>query len=119
MSKPKVKPKTGTELELERRQRTELDRLTRENNEKLKAIKRGRTGERSLFGRVRQESGGRPGDEVQTRDPLSPSERLFEGVQTSLFGRKRARRPRNGAATSTPAARSSSGILSAVRSGAR
>ena len=56
--KPKTPPLTAQELELERRQRKELDELTREENERLKAIKRGQRGRRSLLGSNVQASGG-------------------------------------------------------------
>lgn len=48
--KPKVPPPTAEELELRRRQRKELDELTRESNQRLKSIKRGRVGRRTLLG---------------------------------------------------------------------
>ena len=41
---------TPEELELEERQRSELDKLTRETNVRLKAIKRGKAGRRTLLG---------------------------------------------------------------------
>ena len=48
--KPKTPGQTAQEKELERRQRTELDELTREENERLKAIKRQSRGRRTLLG---------------------------------------------------------------------
>ncbi len=48
--KPKTPPPTAQEKELERRQRSDLDELVREENERLKAIKRGARGRRSLLG---------------------------------------------------------------------
>ena len=48
--KPKTPGQTAQEKELERRQRTELDELTREENERLKAIKRQARGRRTLLG---------------------------------------------------------------------
>ena len=48
--KPGTPGQTAQEKELERRQRTELDELTREENERLKAIKRQARGRRVLLG---------------------------------------------------------------------
>ena len=48
--KPGTPATTDQEKELERRQRTELDELTREENERLKAIKRQARGRRMLLG---------------------------------------------------------------------
>ena len=48
--KPKTPGQTPEELELEERQRSELDKLTRETNIRLKAIKRGKAGRRTLLG---------------------------------------------------------------------
>jgi len=48
--KPKVPKPTAQEKELERRQRKELDELTRESNARLKGIKRGAVGRRTLLG---------------------------------------------------------------------
>ena len=48
--KPKAPAPTAQEKELERRQRTELDELTREENERLKAIMRQARGRRTLLG---------------------------------------------------------------------
>lgn len=49
-SKPKAPAPTAQELELQRRQREELDDLTRDSNERLKALKRGRVGRQTLLG---------------------------------------------------------------------
>lgn len=49
-SRPKTPAPTAMELEAERRARRELDTLTSEENERLKAIRRGRTGRRTLLG---------------------------------------------------------------------
>jgi hypothetical protein len=49
-SKPKAPKPTAQELELQRRQRGELDTLTRDRNSVLKAIKRALGGRRSLLG---------------------------------------------------------------------
>lgn len=49
-SKPKAPAPTAQDLELQRRQRTELDQLTRDTNERLKAQQRGRVGRRTLLG---------------------------------------------------------------------
>lgn len=49
-SKPKAPKPTAFEQDLERRQRSELDKLTREENERLKAIKRQSRGRRTLLG---------------------------------------------------------------------
>ena len=51
--RPKTPAPTAQEKELERRQRTELDELTREENERLKAIKRQSRGRRTLLGSFR------------------------------------------------------------------
>ena len=59
--KPKTSAPTVQELELERRQRSELDKLTREENERLKAIKRGARGRRSLLGGPVADAGGQGG----------------------------------------------------------
>ena len=48
--RPGTPEQTAQEKELERRQRTELDELTREENERLKAIKRQSRGRRTLLG---------------------------------------------------------------------
>lgn len=48
--KPKSPKRTAADLDLERRQRLEADELTRDENERLKAIKRGRQGRRTLLG---------------------------------------------------------------------
>ena len=70
--KPKAPPPTAQEKELERRQRDELDVLQREENERLKAIKRGRRGRRTLLGSG-SELGIRPGlGAGGTRAPGSP-----------------------------------------------
>ena len=50
LKKPKAPKPTGSEIELERSQRSELDKLTRDENERLKAIKRRQRGRQSLFG---------------------------------------------------------------------
>lgn len=49
-SKPKTPAPTAQDVEAERRARRELDTLTRDENERLKAIRRGRTGRRTLLG---------------------------------------------------------------------
>jgi hypothetical protein len=49
-SSPKAPKPTAQELELQRRQRTELDELTRDTNTRLKGIKRGQVGRRTLLG---------------------------------------------------------------------
>lgn len=49
-SKPKAPKPTAQELELQRRQRDELDDLTRDTNQRLKALKRGTLGRRTLLG---------------------------------------------------------------------
>ncbi len=56
--KPKTPGQTAQERELERRQRTELDELTREENERLKAIKRQARGRRTLLGAFRNATTG-------------------------------------------------------------
>ncbi len=48
--KPKAPALTAQDKELERRQRSELDDLQREENDRLKAIKRGARGRRTLLG---------------------------------------------------------------------
>jgi len=53
-SKPKAPKPTAQELELQRRQRDELDELTRNLNARLKAIKRTLGGRRSLLGSGRE-----------------------------------------------------------------
>lgn len=70
-SKPKAPKPTAQELELQRQQRETLDDLTRESNQRLKAIKRGQVGRRTLLGsggelgipgaRGGGPGGGRPG----------------------------------------------------------
>lgn len=50
LRRPKTPGQTPEELELEERQRSELNKLTRETNVRLKAVKRGRAGRRSLLG---------------------------------------------------------------------
>ena len=42
--------KTPQELELERKQRKDIDQLTRETNSQLKSIKRGQSGRNTLLG---------------------------------------------------------------------
>jgi hypothetical protein len=49
-SKPKAPKPTAQELELQRSQRQQLDELTRDSNQRLKAIKRGQVGRRTLLG---------------------------------------------------------------------
>lgn len=49
-SKPKAPKPTAQELELQRQQREQLDELTQETNTRLKAIKRGQIGRRTLLG---------------------------------------------------------------------
>ncbi len=72
--KPKTPAPTAQEKELERRQRTELDELTREENERLKAIKRQSRGRRTLLGSflnattaTARAGGGRGGGAVARR----------------------------------------------------
>ncbi len=48
--KPKAPKPTQGQIALENRQRSDLDKLTREENERLKSIKRGRQSRRSLLG---------------------------------------------------------------------
>lgn len=49
-SKPKTPAPTASEIEAERRARRELDNLTRDENARLKGLKRGRQGRRGLLG---------------------------------------------------------------------
>lgn len=60
MRRQRTPAPTAQEVEIERRQRSELDTLTREENERLKAISRARRGRRTLLGSG-SELGIRPG----------------------------------------------------------
>ena len=60
MKRPKAPKKTAQEIQLEVRQRSELFELDREENERLKSIKRRRRGRRTLLGSG-SELGIRPG----------------------------------------------------------
>lgn len=91
-SKPKAPKPTAQELELQRRQRDDLDNLTRDRNSMLKAIKRTLGGRKSLLG--------------------SGSER---GVRS---GTDRAGTGAAGGAAGAPGGRSG-GILSSGAAGAR
>lgn len=48
--RPPTPGQTPEEAELEERQRSELNKLTRETNLRLKAVKRGKAGRRTLLG---------------------------------------------------------------------
>lgn len=49
-SKPKAPKPTAQELELQRQQREQLDQLTQDTNARLKGLKRGQIGRRTLLG---------------------------------------------------------------------
>ena len=100
--KPKTPPKTSQELELEARQRKELNEITREKNERLKALKRSRLGRKTLLG---------SGSELGI-DPDNPAIR----AGPSNAARTRLGRPGSRAGA---ARRVRSGILSSGRRGRR
>ncbi len=96
--KPKTPKPTAQELEVERRQRKELDELTRESNSRLKAIKRGQVGRRTLLGSntTRSTQDGIGGVGVRNRGAgaaarfgggTSPG----GGIRPGLFSRNRGR----------------------------
>lgn len=87
MSKPKAPPESPASIELRRRQRTELDDLTREKNAQLKAIKQARVGARSLISSGRTTSPNQAGRDVQTGPPLQGLRRKLKGAN---IGSKRS-----------------------------
>lgn len=66
-SKPKTPQPTAQEKELERRQRQELDKLTDQENARLKSMKRGARGRRMLMG------------SSNSKGPAGPSKRAGSG----------------------------------------